>query len=67
MAEVSRRDELILDESTPAQRRALFAIAVRKNEEFARDAFLRFAGFVRHTSLAAAMRPFLTRFRRARR
>lgn len=59
MAEVSRRGELILDEATPARRRALFAIAVRENEEFARDAFLRFAGFTRHTSLAAAMRPFL--------
>jgi hypothetical protein len=59
MAEVSRRGELILDEATPAQRRALFAIAVRENEEFARDAFLRFAGFRRHSSLAAAVRPFL--------
>lgn len=59
MAEVSRRGEIILDEVTPSQRRALFAIALRENEEFARDAFLRFAGFKGHSSLAAAMRPFL--------
>jgi hypothetical protein len=59
MAEVSRRGELILDETTPAQRRALFAIALRENEEFARDAFFRFAGFRGHSSLASAMRPFL--------
>lgn len=59
MAEVSRRGELVLDETTPAQRRALFAIALRENEEFARDAFLRFAEFKGHSSLAAAVRPFL--------
>jgi hypothetical protein len=59
MAEVSRRGELILDETTPAQRRALFAIALREDEEFARDAFFRFAGFRGHSSLASAMRPFL--------
>lgn len=59
MGEVSRRGELILDETTPAQRRALFAIALRENEEFARDDFLRFAGFRGHSSLASAMRPFL--------
>ncbi len=59
MAEVSRRGELILDEVTPAQRRALFAIAVRENQEFSRDVFLRFAGFRQHSSLASAMRPFL--------
>ena len=43
MAEVSRRGEIILDEATPARRRALLAIAVREDEEFARDSFLRFA------------------------
>jgi hypothetical protein len=59
MAEVSRRGEIILDEATPAQRRALLAIAVREDEEFARDSFLRFAGFSRHSSLTAAMRAFL--------
>ena len=59
MAEVSRRGDVILDEATPAQRRALFAVAVRENEEFARDGFLRFAGFGQHSSLASAIRPFL--------
>jgi hypothetical protein len=59
MAEVSRRGEVILDEATPAQRRALLAVAMREDEEFARDAYLRFAGFRRHSSLASAMRPFL--------
>jgi hypothetical protein len=59
MAEVSRRGEIILDEATAAQRRALFAIAVREDEEFARDTFLRFAGFRQHSSLTSAMRPFL--------
>jgi hypothetical protein len=59
MAEVSRRGEVILDEATPAQRRALLAIAVREDEEFARDAFLRFAGFRQHSSLTSAMRAFL--------
>jgi hypothetical protein len=59
MAEVSRRGEVILDTATPAQRRALFAFAVRENEEFAREAFLRFAGFSQHSSLTSALRPFL--------
>ena len=59
MAEVSRRGEVILDEASPAQRRALFAIAVREDEEYARDTFLRFAGFRQHSSLTSAMRPFL--------
>jgi hypothetical protein len=59
MGEVGRRGELLLDAATAAQRRALLAIAARENEEFARDAFYRFAGFTRHTSLAAAMKPFL--------
>jgi AAA+ ATPase superfamily predicted ATPase len=59
MAEVSRRGEVILDEATPAQRRALLAIAVREDEEFARDSFLRFAGFRQHSSLTSAMRTFL--------
>ena len=59
MAEVSRRGEIILDEATPAQRRALLAIAVREDEEFARDSFLRFAGFRQHSSLSSAMRAFL--------
>jgi hypothetical protein len=59
MVEVSRRGEVILDEATSAQRRALFAVAVREGEEYARDAFLRFAGFRQHSSLTSAMRPFL--------
>lgn len=59
MAEVGRRGELILDAATAAQRRALLAIAVRENEEIARDEFFRFAGFTRHTSLTAAIKPFL--------
>jgi AAA+ ATPase superfamily predicted ATPase len=59
MAEVNRRGEVILDEATSAQRRALFAIAVREDEEFARDSFVRFAGFTRHSSMDSAMRPFL--------
>lgn len=59
MAEVGRRGEQILDTATAMQRRALFAIALREDEEFARDAFLRFAGFRGHSSLASATRPFL--------
>jgi len=59
MAEVTRRGEVILDNATPAQRRALFAVAVRENEEFARDSFLRFSGFKQHSSLTSAIRPFL--------
>jgi len=59
MAEVGRRGEVLLDDATPAQRRALLAIAVREDEEFARDAFLRFAGFRQHSSLTSAIRPFL--------
>jgi hypothetical protein len=59
MAEVGRRGEQILDDATSAQRRALFAVALREDEEFARDAFLRFAGFRGHSSLASALRPFL--------
>ncbi len=59
MAEVSRRGEVILDEATPAQRRALLAIAVREDEEFARDSFLRFAGFRQHSSLTSALRAYL--------
>ena len=59
MAEVSRRGENLLDDATPAQRRALFAVAVREDEQFARDAYLRFAGFRQHSSLTSALRPFL--------
>jgi hypothetical protein len=59
MGEVGRRGEEVLDTATPAQRRALLAIALRENEEFARDAFLRFAGFRGHSSLAAAIKPYL--------
>jgi hypothetical protein len=59
MGEVGRRGELLLDAASAAQRRALLAVAARENEEFARDSFYRFAGFTRHTSLAAAMKPFL--------
>jgi hypothetical protein len=58
MAEVGRRGEVLLDEATPAQRRALFAVAVREDEEFARDSFLRFAGFRQHSSLTSALRAF---------
>ena len=59
MAEVGRRGEQILDDATTIQRRALFAIALREDEEFARDEFLRFGGFRGHSSLAAAIKPFL--------
>jgi hypothetical protein len=60
MAEVGRRGEVLLDEATPAQRRALLAIAVREDKEFASDSFLRFAGFRQHSSLTSAMRAFLS-------
>ena len=59
MGEVGRRGEILLDEATGAHRRALLAFAVRENEEFARDSFLRIAGFTQHSSLAFAMRPLL--------
>jgi uncharacterized protein len=60
MAEVGRRAELILAEATPAQRKLLFAVAVRGNQETATDEFRRFAGFGTNSSVSAAMRPFLT-------
>jgi hypothetical protein len=59
LAEVSRRGELILDSATPAQRRILFAIAIRENEETSTDSFIRFAGFKNNSSVGAALRPFL--------
>jgi len=59
LAEVSRRGELILESATPAQRRILFAIAIRENEETSTDSFIRFAGFKNNSSVGAALRPFL--------
>jgi AAA+ ATPase superfamily predicted ATPase len=59
LAEVSRRGELILDAATPAQRRALFAVAIREDEETSTDSFIRFAGFNNNSSVGAALRPFL--------
>jgi len=59
LAEVSRRGELILESATPAQRRVLFATAIREDEETSTDSFIRFAGFRNNSSVAAAMRPFL--------
>jgi hypothetical protein len=60
MAEVGRRAEVILAEATPAQRRLLFAVAVRGNKETATDEFRRFAGISSSSSVAAAMKPFLS-------
>ena len=59
LAEVSRRGELILDAATPAQRRVLFAIAIREDEETSTDSFIRFTGFKNNSSVGAAIRPFL--------
>jgi AAA+ ATPase superfamily predicted ATPase len=59
LAEVNRRGELILDAATPAQRRILFAIAIREDEETSTDSFMRFAGFKTNSAVAAALRPFL--------
>ena len=59
MAEVGRRGEIILDEATPAQRRLLFAVALREDEESSTDSFIRFAGFKTNSSVNSAMRPFL--------
>jgi uncharacterized protein len=59
LAEVSRRGELILDSATPAQRRVLFAIAIREDDETSTDSFIRFAGFKGNGPLRAALRPFL--------
>jgi len=59
LAEVSRRGELILESATPAQRRILFATAIREDEETSTDSFIRFAGFKNNSSVAAALRPFL--------
>jgi uncharacterized protein len=59
LAEVSRRGELILESATPAQRRVLFATAIREDEETSTDSFIRFAGFKNNSAVAAAMRPFL--------
>jgi hypothetical protein len=59
LAEVSRRGELILESATPAQRRVLFAIAMREDDETSTDSFIRFAGFNNNSSVSAALRPFL--------
>jgi len=59
LAEVSRRGELILEAATPAQRRVLFAIAIREDDETSTDSFIRFAGFNNNSSVSAALRPFL--------
>ena len=59
MAEVGTRGEIILDEATPAQRRLLFAVALREDEESSTDSFIRFAGFKTNSSVNSAMRPFL--------
>lgn len=59
LAEVSRRGELILESATPAQRRVLFAIAIREDQETSTDSFIRFAGFKNNSSVGAALRPFL--------
>lgn len=59
LAEVSRRGELMLESATPGQRRVLFAIAVREDEETSTDSFIRFAGFKNNSSVGAALRPFL--------
>jgi AAA+ ATPase superfamily predicted ATPase len=59
LAEVSRRGELIIESATPAQRRVLFAIAIREDEETSTDSFIRFAGFKNNSSVSAALRPFL--------
>lgn len=59
MAEIGRRAELILAEATPAQRRLLFAVAVRGAQETATDEFRRLGGFGTNSSVSAAMKPFL--------
>jgi len=59
MGEIARRGEMILEEATPAQRRVLFALALREGDEVATDSFIRFAGFNANSSVNAAMRPFL--------
>jgi hypothetical protein len=59
MAEVGRRGEIILEEATPAQRRLLFAVALREDTESATDSFVRFAGFNTNSSVNSALRPFL--------
>jgi hypothetical protein len=55
-AEVSRRGELILESATPAQRRVLFATAIREDEETSTDSFIRFAGFTSKTTARWARR-----------
>jgi len=59
MGEIARRGETILEEATPAQRRVLFALALREGDEVATDSFIRFCGFKANSSVNAAMRPFL--------
>jgi hypothetical protein len=59
MGEIARRGETILEEATPAQRRVLFALALREGDEVATASFIRFSGFKANGSVNAAMRPFL--------
>jgi hypothetical protein len=59
LAEVSRRGEVILESATPAQRRMLFAVAVRENEAVSTDSFMRFAGFKHNSGVNAALRTYL--------
>jgi hypothetical protein len=49
----------MLESATPAQRRVLFATAIREDEETSTDSFIRFAGFKNNSSVGAALRPFL--------
>jgi integrase/recombinase XerC len=58
VAEVSRRGELILESATPAQRRVLFATAIREDEETSTDSFIRFAGFKTTARWAQRCVPF---------
>jgi hypothetical protein len=59
MGEIARHSETILDEATPAQRRMLFALALREGDGVAIDSLIRFSGFKAGGSVTAAIRPFL--------
>jgi hypothetical protein len=59
MGEIARRSETILDEATPAQRRVLFALALREGDGAATDSFIRFSGLKANGSVNAAICPFL--------
>jgi len=50
LAEVSRRGELILESATPAQRRVLFATAIREDEETSTDSFHSLRGLQKTTA-----------------